>query len=196
MAYPTLKETQGSQSVFSLFDHTQRFTRDGTAVFDAGGKAGGSGLVPDSQPSFAGQIANVLLSQAGRQKRSRDVMLSGGCLSGPEISLIVEVDAVDDRVEPTRGAEILHHREKFIFAVEAALAVIASILGTIQFGSRDYLKRNLFFVRESYSVCQLRARKAGRIGDDRQHIFAQNLMCGPGQVGGIDAAGVSDEDAS
>ena len=49
---------------------------------------------------------------------------------------------------------------------------------------------------EGARIGKLGACQAGRIGNDRQHIGAQCLMCGPGEVSGIHPAGIGDENAA
>ena len=51
--------------------------------------------------------------------------------------MIVEIHAVSNGVEATRGAKFLHHRKKFVFTLKAALAVVARIFGAVEFGGGD-----------------------------------------------------------
>src|SRR3974390_3308021 len=69
VAHPELPETPSAQSFFALLDHLQRFGSDRATVLDARRQAGRGGLVPDAQAGLAGQIAYVLLAQAGGQQR-------------------------------------------------------------------------------------------------------------------------------
>src|ERR1700722_15306590 len=91
-------------------------------------------------------------------------------LSGTEVALVVLIDAVSNRVETTRGAEFLHHIEEFVFAVEATLAVVAGILGTVEFRSRDDLDGDSLLAGESDGVTELGAGQAGRVGDNPEHL--------------------------
>ena len=55
---------------------------------------------------------------------------------------------------------------------------------------------NPLLVGESDGVFEMSAGQAGRVGDHRQHVGAQNAVSGPRQIRGIDAAGVGDEHAA
>ena len=196
MAHAELAETEGANRVFTALDHVERLARHGTAVFDARGEAGGCRLVPDAQAGLACQFADVLLGESGFQQRRGNMMLFGGLLAGAEVALIVQVHTVGDRVEPARGAKVFHDCEEFVFAVKAALAVIAGIFGTIEFRSGDDFERNSLLVGEGDGVGQVRAGQAGGIGDHRQHVVAESAMSGPGEIGGIDTAGIGDQHAA
>ena len=122
-------------------------------------------------------------------------MVGNSCLlTGTKIALIVEVHAIGDSIEAARRPEFFHQRKQFIFAEEAALRIIAHIFRTVKFRGRDYFKGNRLFLGESNCIGKLGARQAGRVGDDRQHVFSQRLMRSPSQVGGVNTAGVGDEE--
>ena len=117
-------------------------------------------------------------------------------LAGTEVALIVEIYAVRDGVESARHAQFFHQREQFILTEEAALRIVAHIFGTIEFRGGDHFQRNRLLPRKGDGIGKLRARQAGRVGDDRQHVIPQDLMRGPRQVRRIHAAGIGDQSAA
>src|SRR5437867_9163249 len=124
------------------------------------------------------------------------MMLCRRSLARAKISLIIYIYAVRNRAKVVRQTEILHHGEQFIFAMKTARSIVADVSRTIKFRGDDYLKRDSPFAGESDGVRQMAARKAGRIGDHRQHIVTQNLIGSPSQECGIDSAGVSHQRAA
>src|SRR5438552_3379920 len=55
-------------------------------------------------------------------------MLLGRPLAGTKIALVVEIHAIGDGIEAVLAAVALHDGEELIFAVEAALCVVAGII--------------------------------------------------------------------
>ena len=196
MAHAELAEAEGAESVFSLLDCGQGFAGDGAAVFDAGGEASGGRLVPDTQSGRLREITDVLLGQGGVEQWGGDVVLTSSLLARTEVALVVEVHAVGDGIEAAGVAKGFHDGEEFVFAMEAARGVVARVFGAIEFGGGDDFERNASLPGEGDRVGELSAREAGRVGDHGQHARAERLMSGPGEVGGIDSAGVGDEKAS
>src|SRR4029077_7292633 len=117
------------------------------------------------------------------------MMLSCRCLARAKISLIIYIYPVCNRVEVVRESKTLHHGEQFIFAMKTARSIVADVFRTIEFGGGDDFNRDSLFAGESNGVRQLASCQAGRIGDNRQHIVAQNLMGSPGKECGIDSTG-------
>src|SRR5215472_1897420 len=124
------------------------------------------------------------------------MMLSSRGLTGPEVSLIVDIHAIRNGTKTPLLAELLHDVEKLVFAMKTAGCVIASIFGTIQFRSLDHLQRNLFFFGKRECIRQLRASQAGRVGDYGQHLCSQFLVCRPSQEGRIDTPGVRNQNTA
>ena len=98
--------------------------------------------------------------------------------------------------KPRAARRVFHHRKKFIFALKAALAIVAHIFRTVEFRSGDHFQRNALFVGEGDGVGQMGAGQAGRIGDDRQHVGSESAVSDPGEIRGIDAAGIGDQHAA
>ena len=129
-----LGEAEGVEGGFGLFDLGEVFAGDGAAVLDAGGEAGAGGLVPEGEVGFAGEGADLGLGELGGDERGDGVVLGGGLLAGAEVSAVVEVHAVGDVGEAVLGAELLHLGEELVFAVEAALGVVALVVGVFELG--------------------------------------------------------------
>ena len=110
-----------------------------------------------------------------------------------KVILVIQIDAVSDSIEATLRAKLFHQGEEFVFAEEAALCVVAYILWAIEFRGRNHLKWNRLLQGKCNRVGELSSRQARGVSDDRQHLISQRLMGGPGQVGGIDTAGIGDE---
>ncbi len=80
--------------------------------------------------------------------------------------------------------------------MKAAGSVIAGVFGPVEFVGDDDFERDSLFAGEGDGVRQLGASQAGRIGDDGQHVVAQDLMRGPGEKSRVHAAGIGDQGAS
>src|SRR5215469_10496896 len=114
-----------------------------------------------------------------------------GCLlPWTEVPLIIEIYAVSNRIKATLRAQLFHGYEEFILALKAALAVVANIVGTIEFRGIDHFKWKALFIRERNGIGQLRAGEAGGICDDRQHLVSQSAVRSPGEICGIHASGI------
>jgi len=142
------------------------------------------------------ESADVLLGQGGVEQRGGDVVLTSSLLARTEVALVVEVHAVRDRIEAAGVAKGFHDGEEFVLAMEAARGVVAGVFGAIEFGGWDDFEGNVLLMGEGDRVGELSAREAGRVGDHGEHVRAERLMSGPGEVGGIDSAGIGDEEAS
>jgi hypothetical protein len=132
----------------------------------------------------------------GTQSRGGDVVLPGDVPAGAEVAFVVEIHAIRDGVEAARGAESFHDGEEFVFAVEAALAVVAGIFWAVEFGGRDDFEGDSVFSGKGDGVGEMGAGQAGGVGDYCQHVGAEFAVRDPGEIGGVHAAGVGDEDAA
>ena len=120
-------------------------------------------------------------------------MKLGRLLSGPEIALIVAVHAVGNRVEAAALSKMFHDLEKFVFALETALPVVARVVRTVEFRSRNHLDWNSLLSGEGQRIGKLRACETRRISNDRQHAISENAVSSPCEIRRIDAARISDE---
>ncbi len=98
--------------------------------------------------------------------------------------------------EAEAGAGGFHDGEELVFAVEAALAVVALVVGVFElvgvkdFGGDAVIKNQL------ESGGELGTGEGGGVGDDGEHAWAEGLVGGEGEEGGVSTAGVGDEDGA
>ncbi len=119
-------------------------------------------------------------------------MLLGGALAGPEVARIVGIHSVGDVGEAELRAERSHDGEQLIFAVEAAVGVVALVFGAIEFAGCDDAQGHAEGRGEGLRLLEIAAREAGRIGEHGEHAVAQDAMGGCGEKGGIDASRIRD----
>jgi hypothetical protein len=131
-----LVEAKGMEGGFGLLDLGEIFAGDGSAVLDAGCKAGRGGFVPNDKIGLMSEYADLLLSELSGDQRCFGMVLSGGLLSGAELAAIVQIHTVGDVMEVADGALGLHLSEELIFAVKAALRVVALVVGVGEFRGR------------------------------------------------------------
>jgi hypothetical protein len=113
-----------------------------------------------------------------------------------ELAAVVEVHAVGDVEEAAGLALGLHAGEEFVLAVEAAFAVVPLVVGVLELFGVQNLNGNVVLRGKVEGGGQLSAWQRGGVGDDGEHIVAEGLMCGIGEVGGVGSAGVGDEQAA
>jgi len=112
-------------------------------------------------------------------------MLLGSPLSGAIIARIIGIHAIGNVCKSKLCAQRSHHVEELVLAVEAAIRVIALILGPLQFVCGHHVQRHIDGVSKSARLLQIPTRQAGRICQHRKHLRAQNAMCSRGQESGI-----------
>src|SRR5579862_2276896 len=120
------------------------------------------------------------------------VMQLGCLLPRTEVSLIIEIYAVSNRIIATIRAQFFHYRKQFILALKTALAVVTNIVGTIQLRGIDYIQWKALLVCKCNGIGQLRASQASGICDDGQHLVTESTMRGPGEICGIHASRICD----
>jgi hypothetical protein len=196
MADAKLAEAEGANGVLAALYYVECFARYRAAVFDARREASGSGLVPDAEAGLARKFADFLLGEARFQQRCGNVVLRGGLLAGTKVALVILIHTVGDCIETARGADLLHDCEEFVLAVEAALAVVAGIFWAVEFGSRDDFEGDSVFIGEGDGVGEMGAGQARRIRNYSQHVFAEFAVRDPGEIGGVNAAGVGHKHAA
>ena len=127
-------------------------------------------------------------------------MLGGGLLSGAELGcagrLVVEVHPVGEVGEAEPQACRFHLGKQLVLAVEAALGVVADVIGLVELSGLQDVGGNAVLRGEGQSGGKFLARQRGGIGDDRQHTAAERLVRSIGKVRGIGAAGVGDKQRS
>ena len=91
---------------------------------------------------------------------------------------------------------MLHLREELVFAVEAAVGVVALVIGIFELVGLEDLRGDVVRGGEGEGGGEFGPGEGGGIGDDRSHLFAEHLVGRVGEIGGVGAAGVGDEDAA
>jgi len=124
------------------------------------------------------------------------VVLGGGLLAGAEVAAVVEVHPVGDVGEVSGGTLGFHLGEELVFAVEAALGVVALVVGVFKFVRMKDVEGDGVVGGEGEGGGEFGAGEGGGVGDDGEHLFAEGLVSGEGEEGGVCAAGVSDEEGA
>ena len=109
-------------------------------------------------------------------------------LAGTEVSTVVEVHAVGDVSEAALGAEVLHLGEELVFAVEAALGVVALVVGVFELGGLEDVGGDGVLGCEGEGGGEFGAGEGWGVGDDGEHFVAEGLVGGVSEVGGVGAA--------
>ena len=143
-----------------------------------------------------GEGADFGLGELGGDEWCYGVVLGGCLLAGAEVSAVVEVHAEGDVLEASGCALGLHLGEELVFAVEAALGVVALVVGVFEFGGLENVGGDRVFGGECEGGGEFGAWERGGVGDDCQHFFAKGLMCCVGEVSRVGASGVGDHDAA
>lgn len=189
------REAERVQSVLGLLDLSKCFGCDLAAVLDARGQACGGWLVPEAQASGAGEGANLGLGELRLgQRRARGVE-RGGLLAGTEVAAIIEVHAVGEVGVAELLAQRFHLREQLLLAVEAALGIVARVIGVAEFDCGEDANRDSVLVREVKRCGQFCARQRGGIRQNGEHAVTEDAVRSPGEESGIGATGVGDEQA-
>jgi hypothetical protein len=196
VTHAELPEAQFAKPVFALLDAAEGFAGHGTAIGDAGRKAGRCRFVPHLQAGAAGQLADVLLGQSGFGEGSEHPVLPGGRLAGPKIALVIDIHAVGKMPETEPLPFTLHHGEEFVFAMKAAKRVVLRVIGIVEFGRWENFQRDAMVPGETHGIGQMTAGERGRIRDDGPHVRAKSMARAPGQIGRIDSAGIGDQNAA
>jgi hypothetical protein len=123
------------------------------------------------------------------------VVVGSGALTGAEVAGVVGVAAVGDGGEAELRAELLHGGEELVLAVEAALAVVAEVVGAGHLLGLQDVERDAVGFGEGDGGGELFAGQAGGVGQDGKHVLAEDLVGFVGEIGGVHAAGVGDEEA-
>ena len=136
----------------------------------------------------AGKFADLRLVEAGVRQRRRHLVLLGGVLAGTIIAQIVRVHPVDDVLVTARAAHLLQTREQLVLAVEAAVGIVAGVIGIVELGGPDVLVHDAESLDERLGVALVGFGKRGRVGGDGDGVGTEHAVGGPGQVGRIGAA--------
>ncbi len=193
-----LEKAKAVEGGFGLLDLQKALPGDGEAVGDAGGEAGGGWFVGEGEAGLAGELADLQFCELGGDERGESSVFGGGALPGAEggdiRGAVVEVHAEGKVGEVSGGAEALHDGEELVLAVEAALGVVALVVRVREFVSVEDFGRDVVIRGEPEGGDEFGAGERGGVGDDGEHARAERLVRGPGEIRGVGAAGVGDED--
>ena len=89
-----------------------------------------------------------------------------------------------------------HDAEEFVFAMEAAVEVVAGVFGTVELFSGDDVERHAESAGEGAGLFEVATGERGRVGDNGDHARAEQAVSGGREVSGVDAAGVGDHKAA
>jgi hypothetical protein len=196
VANAELAEAEGAEAVFGLFDLLKDFAGDSAAVFDAGGETGRGGAVLEGVSGGAGESADFGFGEADFSEGREDGVFLCGALAGAEVAGVVGVHAVGDVCEAELRAESTHDVEELVFAMEAAVEVVAGILGAVELFGGDDVEGHAETVGEGAGCIEVAAGQRGRICDDGDHAGAEKTVRGGRQISRVDATGVGDHEAA
>ncbi len=152
-----------------------------------------AGLSARVRPASRARAANLLLGKVGCGEGSECVMQRGGLLAGAELGAVVEVHPVGEMRETELQARGFHLGEELILAVEAAILVVAGVVGIFQLAGLQDVDRDVVFGCEGECGGEFTARQGRRVGDDGEHAVAEDSVRDVGEICGVGAAGVGDE---
>ena len=148
--------------------------------------AGRSQVGRSGQPR---QLANLGLGQPGIGQGRRHLVLLGGILARAIVAQVVQIHAVDDVFVAALAAHLRQAREQFVLAVEAAVRVVADVVGIVEFVGLDVLVRDAEALDEGLGIALVRLGQRCRIGGHGDGVRSQHAIRRPRQVGRIGAAG-------
>jgi hypothetical protein len=99
-AHPNPVEALAKQDPFRLLDPLQGRHTDPLTERQACEQAGVGGLSPAREPQGLGDAAHIGLGDGAVQQRGQDAELAQGAQPGPVVLEVVQVGAVQDRLEP------------------------------------------------------------------------------------------------
>ena len=76
--------------------------------------------------------------------------------------------------------------------MEAAIGVVALVVGLVKFLGLDDLQGNLLVVGKGCGLLKVATGQRGRIGQDGEHFVAEDAVRGGGEIRRVDPAGVGD----
>jgi hypothetical protein len=71
--------------------------------------------------------------------------------------------------KPRLAPQRFHHREQLVLAMEAAVGIVACVLGAIQFFGGDTTCSGMPMRRKGAGLLHIAPRQAGRIGQHGKH---------------------------
>src|SRR5262245_38011817 len=118
--------------------------------------------------------------------------LGGGLQAWPIIPLVVEVGPAADRANAERRQQFGDGVVQLAFAVVAARAVVAQVVGILELVGADDLVANSNQLRNALGFLQLGTWHAGAVGGDGNGAIAERQERRLGNERAIDATGERD----
>src|SRR5215467_10548195 len=94
------------------------------------------------------------------------------------------------------NANVFHHCEQLLFAVKAAVGVVARVVWIFKFSGLNDSQGNFLFLGKAKSVFILAARKRWGICDYRQHLLTKHPMSSISKISGIHTTRIGYQQAS
>src|SRR5215472_167161 len=123
-------------------------------------------------------------------------MLLRGGLAGAIIAEVILVHAIDDVLVAALAADFAKTREELVFAVEAAVGVVAQVIGIVELAALDVFVHDAELLHEGFEIALVGFGQRRRIGGDGEGAGAQHAMRGPRQIGRVGATGESYDHAA
>src|SRR5699024_6192740 len=133
VAHPAVAEALRVDGVLEVVDLAQLLGGDLLPEGDAGGEAGGGGLVRDRQRELTRDLPHLGLRHADGGQRAQHLVAPRGAGAGAVVpGGVVGVLAVGDGVEPLSTDDVVADAgEQLVLAVEAAAPVVLLIVGVL-----------------------------------------------------------------
>ena len=145
MPHAELRESERVQRSFCGLHLRERLCGDRPPILDARAETGRGWFVCEREPGSASKRAYFSLVQARFGEWGDRMVHRGRTLPWPEVSVVVEVSAVGYVREVESGAGLFHLGEEFVFAVEAAVRVVALVVGALEFVGLEDLRGDVVF---------------------------------------------------
>ncbi len=189
-----LAEAQVAKGGFGAVDKGEALGGNFGAVGKPRGETGGRGAVPRGEIGAAREFANFGFVEANVEERREDVMLGGGFVAGAKIESVVGVDAVGDGGNVLCNGKFVQDCEEFVFAEVAAVAGVGAVRGVVHFVRFDKFVADRELLEEGSELVAVVGGVRGRNCGDGERAITERLVSGPGEVGGVGAAGKSDDE--
>jgi hypothetical protein len=196
VANPDLRKSEDVEGFLCLLDLREILACDGTAVLDARGETGAGGFVPELKTGLEGEGANLLFVEASDDEGGDGMVLCCSLLTRTKLGAVVEVHAICNVSETARGALDFHLGEELVFAVEAALGVVALVVRAVKLVGVKDVDGDVAVGRKGEGSGKFGAREGRGVGNDGLHVVAESKVGGISEVGGVGAAGVRDQNTA
>ena len=193
MPHAHVVKAEVAQNIFRRLDHPQFFRRHRFAVRNARTQAGHLRLVRRRQAELRGQFADFRLRQSNFLQRRAHLKFARRLRARTKIARVARVLAVGNHRKIFGLGDGREFLEQFVFAKIAAVGRVRRVFGIFKFRRLHHADGKLELLRDGQRLLQFAARQAGRIGNDSQSLFAQNIVRHARQKNRVHAAGIGDE---